>query len=638
MIILARQHIKPILILVLAFLVSFYALQGKVSAEEQESYIVFMKNNYTEKTLQDMGISVTNSFENIHAAAIKATVSQIDALEDLGITKKAIEDHPVKINAQITPWGHSNINLPAKQPSDLTGKNVKVAILDTGIDSGHPDLKVKSGICVLQKCTNSFQDDNGHGTHVAGIIGAQNNNIGIVGVAPEAEIYVIKALDKYGNGTTSTIMAGLDWAISQNVDIINMSLTSAIEDVGMKTMIDKAFEKGIIVIAAAGNTGTDIKRTEQVLYPAKFDNVIAVSGVDKDNVRVDSSSKGKEVELAAPGENIYSTYPRSIKANGYAYMTGTSMAAPFVTGLAALYKEKYPFLNNEEIRTLLQSKAKDLGAAGRDPLYGYGIAQADAEPINSIKIPYTVNSGIIKLNFEEFLGKYDGYKLLRYDQTITQNGKEAIFTDYGLKGNIEYTVIPLQGGKELRENGTTVTVTVEAPVFHDLSNSKWYSRHMMYLHSESVLLGYSGELIKPDQLVKRSEAVAMLGRALNWNSTKRETRFSDVGSKNHASGYIESAAEKEILRGFHDGTFRPDEPVTRAEMAMLISNAYSLPQTGEVAFTDVNANVTGYQSIYNLAASGITEGYADGTFRPYKGMLRSTYSVFLAKAENSKLH
>jgi subtilisin len=631
-----KCQFKVFLAVLLVSLFTLSGIQNLASAEEKDSYILFLNSGYTEKSLLELGIEVNKSYDNIHAAAIEAGESEIAVLKDLGIIKKAEKDHPVKVSAQITPWGHKSINMPAKQPAGLTGKNVKIAILDTGVDTRHPDLAVKSGICVLDRCPNSYRDDNGHGTHVAGIIGAKNNDIGIVGVAPDAQIYAIKALDAYGNGTTSTIMAGIDWAISQNVDIINMSLTSAVEDFGMKAMVDKAYEKGIAIIAAAGNIGTDTKRIEQVLYPAKFSNVIAVSGVDKNSVRVESSSKGKEVEIAAPGDAIYSTYPTNL-SNGYAYMTGTSMAAPFVAGLAALYKEKYPLLTNAEIRSLLQKNAKDLGAAGRDPLYGYGLAQVDTAASEPLTISYTAGNGTVGLNMEEVMKQYEGYKLLRYDQVLAEKGTEAKVTDYGLKGLIEYTVIPIQNGEEIREKGIKVQVTLSSPVFSDLSNVKWYSRHMMYLNTRSILLGYDGGVIKPDQLVKRSEAVAMLGRALGLDKTQRSTRFSDVGSSNHASGYIESAAEKDIISGFKDGTFRPDEPVTRAEMAILISKAYSLPDTQSIAFSDVNTNVTGYQAIYNLAASGITEGFKDGTFHPYEKMLRSTYSVFLAKAENGAL-
>ncbi len=631
-----KCQFKVFLAVLLVSLFTLPGIQNEASAEEQESYILFLKSGYTEQSLLELGIEVNRSYDHIHAAAIEASESEIAALKELGIIEKAEKDHPVKVSAQITPWGHKSINMPAKQPAGLTGKNVKIAILDTGADTRHPDLAVKSGICVLDRCPNSYRDDNGHGTHVAGIIGAKNNDIGIVGVAPDAEIYAIKALDAYGNGTTSTIMAGIDWAISQNVDIINMSLTSAVEDFGMKAMVDKAYEKGIVVIAAAGNTGTDIKRVEQVLYPAKFSNVIAVSGVDKNSVRVESSSKGKEVEIAAPGEAIYSTYPVNL-SDGYAYMTGTSMAAPFVAGLAALYKEKYPLLTNAEIRSLLWKNAKDLGATGRDPLYGYGLAQVDTAASEPFTIPYTAVNGTVGLNMEEVMKKYEGYKLLRYDQVLAEKGTKAKVTDYGLKGLIEYTIIPIQNGEEIRKEGIKVQVSLSSPDFSDLSNAKWYSRHMMYLNIRSILLGYDSGEIRPDQHVKRSEAAAMVGRALGLDKTQRSTRFSDVGSSNHASGYIESAAEKGILNGFKDGTFRPDQPVTRAEMAILISKAYSLPDTQSVAFSDVNTNVTGYQAIYNLAAAGITEGFKDGTFRPYGKMLRSTYSVFLAKAENSSL-
>lgn len=613
----------------------FASSTAAVSAETSyENYIVFLSADIEESQLEAEGLTVIRSFENIHAAAVKATSEQIQELTDKNMITKAEPDQPVQTSAQVTPWGHETMQIPERQSTVLTGKNIKIAILDTGVDLNHPDLNITDGVCVLSQCTDSYNDDNGHGTHVAGIIGAKDNDIGIVGVAPDAELYTIKALNSRGRGTTSTFMAGLDWAISKDVDIINLSLTTDVEDLGIKAMIDKAYQKGILVIAAAGNEGTESGTSETVMYPAKFSNVIAVSAIGKNLTRIPTSSTGMEVELTAPGDYIYSTYPTALKADGYAEMTGTSMAAPFVTGLAALYKEKYPLLTHIEMRQLLQETAKDLGPTGRDRFYGFGLAQLEQDNSGIDSISYNVDQkGKVTIEMGEILKQYSQYKVQRFDKFINAAASDHTFEDYGLKGNIEYTIIPLQNGVEQRKAGIVVNVDIAKPTYRDIDNSVWYSRYMMFLNHQSILLGYDQNELRPSQLVKRSEAVAMIGRALGYDGEKRSTRFKDVASGNSASGYIEAAAQNNILRGYPDGTFRPDEPVSRAEMAILIANAYDLQNSVSMNFKDVNEKVTGYEAIDRLAAAGITEGYSDGTFRPYEKMARSTFSVFIARAE-----
>jgi subtilisin len=419
------------------------------------------------------------------------------------------------------------------------------------------------------------------------------------------------------------------------MDIINMSLTTPYEDLGIKAIIDKAYEKGILVVAASGNSGTITGNTETVLYPAKFPNIIAVSALGQKNSRVTTSSTGREVELSAPGYNIYSTVP-----GGYGSMTGTSMAAPFVSGLAALYKEKYPSMTNAQIRLLLQKNAKDIGAAGKDRFYGYGLVQADTLKIhpNQNLVTYQAEpDSVVNLNFQPLLQAYTGYNVYRNGQRIIQNGNEPVIQDYGLKGTLQYTVYPVLSGNEQRDKAIVVMANLENPQYQDLSNNLWYTRYMMYLHSEKIVNGYGNILMKPPRLVSRAEAVTMLARALNLDGTKRSTQFTDVPESSFASGYIKSAADLGIVYGLKDKSFKPNEPVTRAEMAILISRGFKLASTQTIAFKDINKSIAGFQEINNLAAANIAEGYMDGTFKPGEKMARYAFSVFLAKAHNEKL-
>lgn len=638
-----KKRFSLILLVILLFSVLPSNSLASDSLPSIERYIVFFNNKINDEIILQAGGEIIYKYDLIQAASIEISPKQLEILKDSPLIKEVSKDHEVVTSVQRTPWGHENINLIQKSPANLSGRGVKIAILDSGVDENHPDLNIKGGICVLDllydpdACQNSYNDDNGHGTHVAGVIAAKDNNIGIVGIAPNAEIYSIKALNSKGEGTTSTVMAGLEWAIENNIDIINMSISTEFEDRGMKKLIDKAYAQGILIVAAAGNSGNIAGNTESVEYPGKFPNVIAVSAVNKNNVRISSSSTGKEVELAAPGYDILSTYPTNLESSGYAYMTGTSMAAPFVTGMAALYKEKYPTYSNVEIRKLLQENALDLGVVGKDNKYGYGLVQIDQTSSLGDDGPIkfqTNTSGLVELNFETFLEDYDTYNLYRHDQLIIENGMATSVTDYGTKGRVKYTAYPLVNGVEQKDQLSSVVVNITSPEFVDLSNLKWYSRYLIYLNTKNILQGYEGKLIKPDQYVTRAEAVAMLGRAKGYDGVKRTTKFKDVPSQSFASGYIQFAAEKGVLSGFSDGTFKPNEPVTRAEMAILLAKAFELPKAENQSFNDVTSSMSGYQEISNLAEARITQGYGDGTFRPYDKMYRSTYAVFLAKADN----
>lgn len=613
---------------------------------EQERYIVFFLNPVNAELIEKNGGEIVQSYSAINAATVVMDETRLGGLQALGLIKSFHKENRFETSAQTTPWAHANINIPAKVPSTLTGKGVKIAVIDTGVDSNHQDLTVKEGTCTIDDsispgaCDYGYLDENGHGTHVTGIIAAKNNNIGIVGVAPEAEIYAVKALDGNGDGTTSTIMAGIDWAIRKDVDIINMSLTTEYPDMGIKAMVDKANANGIIVIAAAGNDGTISGSEETVLYPGKFPSVIAVASVKSDNRRASTSATGAEIELAAPGEMIYSTLPTRVAPAGYGTMSGTSMAAPFVAGMAALYKEKFPSYTNEQIRSLLQKNAKDLGIAGRDRLYGYGLIQTDTVPVEDAQAPITFTSsgnGSFKLNMQPILEKYQAYTIYRDGKLIANNATGTTFEDYGTKGDIKYTIYPWINGSMLMEKKQESAVTLSSPAIPDLTNLAWYSRNMMYLYSAGILKGDASNRLEPSKYVTRAEAVAMMGRALGLDGKQRPTKFSDVPSSSFASGYIQSAVERGIISGRSDGAFRPNDLVTRAEMAIMLSKAYSLPAAPTGSFTDVPAGMAGYQQIYNLAAAKITTGYPDGTFKPTEKMLRSNYSVFLSKAANPNL-
>lgn len=225
-------------------------------------------------------------------------------------------------------WGIKRVNAPAAWPR-VTGRGIKVAVIDTGIDARHPDLaaNIGGGVNVADpKRPDDFADDQGHGTHVAGTIAALRDGRGVAGVAPAAKLYGVKVLDADGNGTYSEIIAGIEWAARNKMDVANMSLGASEGSAALRKAVVAATRAGLVIVAAAGNDSGG-----PVSFPGAYPEVIAVSSSDGRDRLSEFSSVGPEVDFIAPGSDIPSTVP-----GGYAVNSGTSMASPHVAGLAAL--------------------------------------------------------------------------------------------------------------------------------------------------------------------------------------------------------------------------------------------------------------------------------------------------------------
>ena len=272
-------------------------------------------------------------------------------------------------------WGVKHIGAGTVHDSENEGYGIKVAVLDTGIDYTHPDLDAnyKGGWDFVNGDSDPM-DDNGHGTHVAGTVAAEDDGSGVVGVAPGASLYALKVLDETGSGYFSAVVAALEWCVESGVQITNNSYGSS-QDPGelVKEAFDNAYAAGVLNVASAGNSGNPPGRGDNISYPAHWDSVIAVAATDQDDSRARWSSTGPSLELSAPGVAINSTLP----GGGYGEKSGTSMASPHVAGTAALVWAADSSLTNEQVRVRLQDTADDLGALGWDSKYGYGLVDAD---------------------------------------------------------------------------------------------------------------------------------------------------------------------------------------------------------------------------------------------------------------------
>lgn len=253
------------------------------------------------------------------------------------------------------------------------GEGVVIGVIDTGCDLYHDDLKnnLVEGINLVENKKDPI-DKCGHGTHVAGTIAAENNGLGMVGVAPKAKIMPIKALDDRGSGNNQDIVKGIYWAVDRKVDFITMSLGSPVPSRALEEAIKYAEQNNVIVFCAAGNSGED----SDIMYPAKYDYSISIGAIDQNFNRTSFTCSGEELDFLAPGHDILSCYP----GNTYAKMSGTSMSNPFVVGCAALTKSYYQgrTLTKEDYIKIYSNVAIPLN----NPKYrgirkyeGYGIIQ-----------------------------------------------------------------------------------------------------------------------------------------------------------------------------------------------------------------------------------------------------------------------
>lgn len=245
----------------------------------------------------------------------------------------------LRIKNKIYPYGVNMIAAQNMWKASYKGKGVKIAIIDSGCDVNHISLKdniaaVRNFTTEDMKNPNIVTDRVGHGTHVAGIIAADGKHNSIVGVAPESELYILKAIDRTGSGKLSWVVNAINYAVNLNVDIISMSLGMGVSDEKLERAINNAIKNQISVVCAAGNEGDGNYDDFEYSYPASYVDVISVGAVDKKSVPAVFSNSNLVIDCVAPGVDIISTYP----GNTYASLSGTSMAAPHVTGSLALLK------------------------------------------------------------------------------------------------------------------------------------------------------------------------------------------------------------------------------------------------------------------------------------------------------------
>ncbi|GAA4833323.1 S8 family peptidase [Paenibacillus vulneris] len=317
--------------------------------------------------------------------ALSCTLNSPELLADLPFIQSVEPDTLMKVHApkslksvqsnsgksasetQTIPWGIRHIRAPQAWKKSK-GDRIHIGVIDTGADYTHPDLRncLSHGINLLNRFLLP-NDDNGHGTHIAGTIAASSRQRGILGVAPEALIHPVKAFDHQGSAFVSDIINGIDWCVKNQIHIINMSFGMKTYSKALELAVRNAYEAGVIVVASSGNEG----KKAGIDYPARLRQVIAVGATTRRGQIAPFSNISKKIDIYAPGERVYSTWLRG----KYHELSGTSMATSHVTGVIALMLAKKPGLKPMQVKTIIKKNAKLILKANRT---SFGIKEINA--------------------------------------------------------------------------------------------------------------------------------------------------------------------------------------------------------------------------------------------------------------------
>lgn len=313
------------------------------------------------------GQNVDELLANLRAdgAVAYAEPTQLVQLEKDINDPKAAQQYSLKVTHVAEAWD-----------TQMGTNQTVVAIIDSGIDLGHPDLKAKivPSWNILDK-NNQPKDDHGHGTHCAGIAAAiADNNEGVAGVAPGVGLMSVKVLDAAGRGNDATIAEGVVWAADHGAKVMSMSLGLYKRSKVIEDALQYALDHDVVLVASAGNNNAENDHQTAPHLPSTHPGVIEVAATDDKDQKARFSNFGKTVSVAAPGVNILSTLPTYNVGRdlNYGLMSGTSMASPFVAGLAGLVRSQFPNMKQAEVKAHIEKMADDLGNKGFDPIFGNG--------------------------------------------------------------------------------------------------------------------------------------------------------------------------------------------------------------------------------------------------------------------------
>ncbi len=431
-------------ILVVSLLIVALFIPSSASAADKRVIIVY-DNPVTDQQVRNLSdvynATVMHRYDIIPGVAARMNENAIAQIESKTNVKAVYEDKQFDASLDDSV---PQINASQTHSAGVDGSGVSVCVLDTGIDQSHSDINSPVAEYDFVNGDSDANDNNGHGTHVAGIVASTDSTYR--GVAYGASLMDGKVLDSGGSGSSSDVIAGIDWCVNNNADVISMSFgsgsySSTCDGDPVSEAANNASEQGVTVLAASGNDGY----SNSIELPACASNVIAVGAVDKDDNHAYYSNGGSELDVVAPGSNITSTY----NDGGFEIMSGTSMATPHASGTASLILETNSGLTPSEVRDILRNTSVDLGAEGFDNDFGYGRIDAYAAyqsaatyvPDDYAKIQWAIDNVTEGATIVVRDGTY--YEYIKVDKNVTlvsENPLGAVIKgDSSVNGTISIT-------------------------------------------------------------------------------------------------------------------------------------------------------------------------------------------------------
>ncbi len=603
---------------------------------------------------QREGINADRRFERaVRAFSAKLDAKQRRALQSDPSVVAVVPDEVIGLAAQTTPNGVERVGTRDSATANINNVDERVeadvAIVDTGV-ALHPDLNVVGGVNCSTNDRTKWQDENGHGTHVAGTVGAIDNTIGVVGVAPGARIWAVRILNADGYGLLSWYVCGLDWILAQRdpadasrplIESVNMSVAKSGSDdkncgLTNKDVLHQAicrlYKAGITVVAAAANESSSAAG----FVPAAYNEVVTVSALadtdgkpgglgptgcggslDVDDTFANFSNFGSDVDIMASGKCILST----TRGATYGYSTGTSMAAPAVAGAVALYKASRRLATPSEVRESLRYLGNFSWVTSTDPdpyheplldvsrvaalgTFSIGVAAAVDVPVTggtaSIPVHVFRSSSFFERVRLSFTGVPAGWTATFAATSLfgwTANSTLATITIPSTTDPGTYT-ITVAGTNWGRTSSSTITLQVGDMPFTDVDA---FATQIEWLYNSGITGGCGPTLFCPLGKVTRAQMAMFLDRALDLPAATLDYFDDDDGKT--GEGSINALALSKITGGCGPRRFCPGAYVTRAQMAMFLDRALSLPNATTDYFDDDDGR-TGEGSINALALSG----------------------------------
>lgn len=465
----------------------------------EKRIVVLYKNSVTDTDLTELrkkGAEIEYDFKKMNGVAIRIDGTKLKEIQQDQNVVGIVEDRVVHASLNNSV---QNIKANYVHASGITGKGVKVCIVDTGVDDTHPALNplIAEKDFFASPDDNDANDDHGHGTHVAGIIASKNPTYR--GVAPDVSLLAAKVLGSSGSGTTIDVVKGIDWCVEQGSDVINLSLggglfTGACDDDPINHLdavaVKNAVNQGVVVVVASGNNGA----IGAVSSPACSSHAITVGAVDDFDDRTDFSNEGPQLDVVAPGVDVMSTVPTGgcllCSSTGFRSLDGTSMATPHVAGLAALLIDADPTLTVTQVRAAIEKNAYDLttppAGPGFDTVYGWGriVASDSVNDILSTSSSVLSSTGTGTISFSTSAGGVSAINTIS-ESTLPSSGRPLTVFPHGFTS---WTVSGLSVGQ-------TITVTLTYPANIPINSKYWKVIGSSWVDATSIVGDNDGDNI-----------------------------------------------------------------------------------------------------------------------------------------------